>query len=148
MTGLPDSATKNTGPPGNCGLQIHQTGFLGIFVLSLSDINMPHYSWYICNSKLTGNPVFHLANCTRVIKKKLKKKTTRFSLLEPTFQYRISRVKAKHFELFLILKNVFSYTSHPDSPILNLCHLTYGNHLRTTCRHHVPSPLKTSVCIS
>lgn len=74
MTGLPDSATKNTGPPGNCGLQIHQTGFLGIFVLSLSDINMPHYSWYICNSKLTGNPVFHLANCTRVIKKKIKKK--------------------------------------------------------------------------
>lgn len=35
---------------------------------------MPHYSWYICNSKLTGNPVFHLANCTRVIKKKIKKK--------------------------------------------------------------------------
>ena len=35
-----------------------------------------------------------------------------------------------------------------DTPILNLCHLTHDNHLRISCRHHVPSPLKTSVCIS
>ena len=35
-----------------------------------------------------------------------------------------------------------------DTPILNLCHPTHDNHLRISCRHHVPSPLKTSVCIS